>query len=143
LRQPHRGIGETRSGSSFRGLTHYLLHGSGERKKTPEWVELRNLLAADLDRVWIDMDATASQNARVQEPVFHVVLSPAPGDELTREDWLALADRVPGDLGLGDRSGPHPRRRPRGPTWRPGSRCTAFTWWRGGGGWWRWMGRAT
>lgn len=93
-------IGETHSGSSFRGLTHYLLHGSGENRKTPDWIELRNLARDDPDRVWRDMERVASQNGRVKEPVFHIVLSPAPGDELTRQDWLALADRVLSDLGL-------------------------------------------
>jgi hypothetical protein len=93
-------IGETRSGSSFRGLTHYLLHGSGENRKSPEWLELRNLARDDPDRAWRDMERVASQNGRVKEPVFHIVLSPAPGDELTRQDWLALADRVLSDLGL-------------------------------------------
>jgi hypothetical protein len=95
-------IGETRSGSSFRGLTHYLLHGTREQPKTPEWVELRNLLTADPERAWVDMDATATQNSRVRGPVFHIMVSPAPGDELTREDWRAVTDRILGDLGLGE-----------------------------------------
>ena len=96
-------IGEIRSGSSFAGLTHYVLHGSAAtHAKTPEWVELRGLLTTDPDRAYLEMEATAAQNPRVERPVFHVVLSPAPGDELGREQWRALADRVLGDLGLGE-----------------------------------------
>ncbi len=96
-------IGEIRTGGSFRGLTHYLLHGSAAtRAKTPEWVELRNLASRDAERAWVEMEATASENPRVGKPVFHVVLSPAPGDELGDGDWKRLADRVLGELGLGE-----------------------------------------
>ncbi len=94
-------IGEIRSGSSFAGLTHYVLHGSAStHPKTPEWVELRGLLTADPDRAYLEMEATAAQNPRIEQPVLHVVLSPAPGDELGREQWRALADRVLGEMGL-------------------------------------------
>ena len=96
-------IGEIGSGGSFRGLGHYLLHGSaGTHPKTPEWLELRNLASVDPDLAYLEMEATASQSSRVEKPVLHVVLSPAPGDELGREQWRALADRVLGDLGLAE-----------------------------------------
>lgn len=96
-------IGEIRTGGSFRGLTHYLLHGSAAtRAKTPAWVELRNLASRDAERAWVEMEATASGNPRVKKPVFHVVLSPAPGDKLGERDWKRLADRVLGELGLGE-----------------------------------------
>jgi hypothetical protein len=96
-------IGEIGSGGSFRGLGHYLLHGSaGTHPKTPEWVELRNLASVDPDRAYLELEATASQNPRVRKPVLHVVLSPAPGDELGREQWRELADRVLGELGLSE-----------------------------------------
>jgi hypothetical protein len=98
-------IGEIRSGESFRGLTHYLLHGSAAtRAKTPDWVELRNLASRDPEPVWVEMEATASKNPRVKKPVFHVMISPAPGDELGEGDWRRLADRVVGTFvggGLG------------------------------------------
>jgi len=94
-------IGEVRSGSSFRGLTHYLLHGSAAtHPKVPAWVELRNLVDQDPEAAHLEMSATAAQNPRVREPVFHLVLSPAPEDRLGPEDWLAVADRILGDLGL-------------------------------------------
>ena len=96
-------IGEVHSGSSFRGLTHYLLHGSKTTAaKTPEWVELRNLLTRDPQGVFVEMTATAQDSPRVASPVYHVILSPAPEDHLTREQWTALADRVLTELGLGE-----------------------------------------
>ncbi len=96
-------IGEIGSGGSFRGLGHYLLHGSaGTHPKTPEWLELRNLASVDPDLAYLEMEATASQSSRVEKPVLHVVLSPAPGDELARDQWRALADRVLGELGLAE-----------------------------------------
>jgi hypothetical protein len=96
-------IGETRSGSSFRGLVRYLVHGSAERgPREPAWVELRNLAARDPETAVREMRATASQNPRVKQPVYHLVLSPAPEDRLERRDWRAVAERVLGELGLGE-----------------------------------------
>lgn len=55
-------IGEVRSGGSFRGLVHYLLHGSQSTQlKEPAWVELRNLAGKDPERAAAEMRATASQ----------------------------------------------------------------------------------
>ncbi len=80
-----------------------MLHGSAStHAKTPAWVELRNLAGRDPDRVAVEMRSTAGQNARVKKPVYHLVLSPAPEDRLSREDWVRIADRVLGDLGLGE-----------------------------------------
>jgi len=94
-------IGEVRSGSSFQGLVHYLLHGSAAAHlKEPAWVELRNLAGDDLERMAAEMRATASQNARVRQPVYHLVLSPAPEDRLERGEWREIAERVLGELRL-------------------------------------------
>jgi hypothetical protein len=92
-------IGEIRSGESFRGLTHYLLHGSAAtRAKTPEWVELRHLASRDPDGAWVEMEATASKNPQVKKPVFHVMISPAPGDELVEgEELEGFVTREGGD----------------------------------------------
>jgi DNA-binding HxlR family transcriptional regulator len=68
----------------------------------PAWVELWNLAGEDPERVHAEMRATASQNPRTRQPVYHLVLSPAPEDRLERRDWLALADRVLEELGLGE-----------------------------------------
>lgn len=94
-------IGEIRSGSSFQGLTHYLLHGSAAtHRKTPAWVELRNLSTHSPEHASKEMAAVAAENSRVQRPVYHLILSPAPEDQLTREQWTRLADRVLEGLGL-------------------------------------------
>jgi hypothetical protein len=70
--------------------------------KEPAWVELRNLAGEDPERAAAEMRATASQNPRVRQPVYHLVLSPAPEDRLERRDWRELAERVLGELGLAE-----------------------------------------
>lgn len=94
-------IGEIRAGASFQGLQHYLLHGSRETAgRTPAWSELRNLATQDPERAAREMAATAAEAPRVRSPVYHVILSPAPEDHLSRKQWSALADRVLVELGL-------------------------------------------
>ncbi|MFW6012222.1 MAG: relaxase/mobilization nuclease domain-containing protein [bacterium] len=93
-------IGELATGSSFRGLTHYLLHGNAAHPRTAEWTELRNLGTSEPDRAHVEMHATAQENPRAHDPVLHVILSPAPQDQLSSAQWSALADRVLADLQL-------------------------------------------
>jgi hypothetical protein len=63
---------------------------------------MRNLSGSDPDRAWNEMQRVADQNLRAKDPVLHLIVSPAPEDRLTREQWTRLADRVLGDLGLGE-----------------------------------------
>ncbi len=69
-------------------------------EKTPAWVEVRNLAGEKPDRLHVEMEATASQSPRTGKPVYHLVLSPAPEDQLDRKDWHRIADQVLGELGL-------------------------------------------
>jgi|GEM_PF-2189256 len=139
-------IGEIGTGSSFRGLNHYLLHGSAETgPREPTWAELRNLAVPDPDRAYRVMHVTAQQNQRVDEPVLHVIVSPAPEDRLSREQWSALADRVLSGLGLDEHQALvvhhsdtdvqhlhlsvnriHPERLTAWPTWRSKTRLEAI-----------------
>jgi hypothetical protein len=90
-------IGSAGTGGNFRGLGQYLLRDDeGERVG---WTLVRNLpvepeLAAGL------MDDTARQNVRVQKPVYHLSISAAPGEELSREQWEQVVGKVLRDLGL-------------------------------------------
>lgn len=96
-------IGEVGSGSSFRGLNHYLLHGSAKTEpRVPAWVELRNLSGPDPNTAHAEMHQVARENSRARDPVLHLIVSPAPEDQLSREQWSRLADRVLGDLGLAE-----------------------------------------
>lgn len=123
-------IGKARIGSGFGGLQGYLLKG-GERglqdylmlgSTTEEahrvaWTSTRNLPFDDPHRAGAVMSVTAEQNRRVKKPVYHLSLAAHPGDELSRERWEAIVDRVLGDLGLeehqvlvvahGDKEHPH------------------------------------
>ena len=49
------------------------------------------------------MRATAEQNPRVQKPVYHLSLSASPGEQISKEKWEQIADRVLKRLGLDDR----------------------------------------
>ena len=80
-------IGKAGSGASVGGLVHYILHGSAvTHEKTPAWVDVRNLAGENPDRLHVEMEATASQSPRTQKPIYHLVLSPAPEDQLDRKD---------------------------------------------------------
>jgi hypothetical protein len=63
------------------------------------WTLVRNM-PVEADYAASLMDATAAQNVRVQKPVYHLSLSAAPGEELDREQWEKVVDRVLRDLGL-------------------------------------------
>ena len=96
-------IGEVASGSSFRGLNHYLLHGSARTEpRVPAWVELRNLAGSAPSTAHEEMHEVARENSRARDPVLHLIVSPAPEDQLSREQWSRLADRVLSDLGLAE-----------------------------------------
>jgi len=94
-------IASAGTGADFRGLQGYLLHGRGEDGEVRVgWTSVRNLGWEDPEVAATQMEATASQNVRVQKPVYHVSLNAPPGEHLTREQWEQVADRVLKDLGL-------------------------------------------
>jgi MobA/VirD2-like, nuclease domain/TraI-like middle domain len=94
-------IASAGTGKGFGGLTRYLLHGrDGEDSERVAWVSLRNLRTHDPGKVAEEMRAIAEQAPRVEKPVYHVSLSLAPGESLSREQWEAVADRLLRDLGL-------------------------------------------
>jgi hypothetical protein len=94
-------IGSAGTGADFRGLQGYLLHGRGEDGEVRVgWTSVRNLGWEDPEIAATQMDATASQNARVQKPVYHLSLNAPPGEHLSREEWEQVAVRVLKDLGL-------------------------------------------
>jgi hypothetical protein len=96
-------IGDAGTGSGFGGLQAYLLHGHrGEAVDRVGWVSSRNLAHDDPEYAAVQMRATAEQNHRVEQPVYHLSLNAAPGEHLSREQWEQVADRVLKDLGLED-----------------------------------------
>lgn len=109
-------IAKVGSGTSFGGLQSYLFK---ESQAAPEvelesglqdyllgdqervlWSETRNLWPEDSHLAAVLMDATASQNYRVEKPVYHLSLSASPGEELDRKGWRDVTDRVLRRLGL-------------------------------------------
>jgi hypothetical protein len=96
-------IGDAGTGADFRGLGGYLLHGRGEDGEVRVgWTSVRNLGWENPELAATQMEATASQNVRVQKPVYHLSLNAPPGEHLSREQWELVADRVLKDLGLDD-----------------------------------------
>ena len=112
-------IGKGRTGSSFGGLQSYLLKGQARDRDAAglqeylldgksgrdrvEWTSTRNLPTEDPRYAAAVMRATAEQNPRVQKPVYHLSLSASPGEQISKEKWEQIADRVLKRLGLDDR----------------------------------------
>lgn len=96
-------IGSSTTGRGFGGLQRYLLEGD---RHAPQdrvaWTATRHLAATDPELAAVQMRATAAQAPRVQKPVFHLVLSAPPGEELDRATWEKIAERVLTHLELAD-----------------------------------------
>jgi hypothetical protein len=85
----------------FSWLVGYLL--GPEREAGParvEWTTTRNLPTSDPDLAATVMADTAGQNPRTKKPVYHILLSAAPGDPIDRAKMERMADRVLDRLGL-------------------------------------------
>src|SRR6266550_7988196 len=94
-------IGVSSSNKSFRVLARYLSEGrTGVAQNRVGWVASRNLPTDDPELAARIMRATAGQNVRVKEPVYHLALSFDPGDAVDRAAMERVADRVLETLGL-------------------------------------------
>lgn len=106
-------IGKARTGTSFGGLSGYLMREESQARDAGGlqdyllddagrvgWTEVRNLPTQDPELAARMMSATAEQNVRVQKPVYHLSLSLSPDEHLTRQQWGQVVDRVLGEMGL-------------------------------------------
>src|SRR3954470_1983297 len=111
-------IGVSSSSRSFKSLGNYLVIGrGGDDPNRVAWSTARNLPTDDPQLAAKIMRATASQNVRVDQPVYHLALSFDPRDVVDRQQMERVADRVLAELGLrdyqclivahGDRQHPH------------------------------------
>jgi hypothetical protein len=85
----------------FTWLVGYLL--GQERETGPErveWTTTRNLPTSDPELAARVMRDTAAQNPSTKKPVYHIMLSAAPGDSIDRAMMERMADRVLDRLGL-------------------------------------------
>jgi hypothetical protein len=96
-------IAKTATAPTFAPVARYLAgRGEGTDPARVAWTAARNLptddpaLSADL------MQATASQNLRVESPAYHLTLSFAPEDHPSRALVEDTADRVLSEMGLSD-----------------------------------------
>ncbi len=90
-------------GSGFGGLQQYLLHGrAGAAPDRSVWASTRNLPDPDPEKAAGVMRATAGASTRTERPVYHLSVSLAPGERLERAELERVADRLLGDLGLGE-----------------------------------------
>ena len=97
-------IGHVSTGRSFAGLARYLALGSGPEPDPGRvaWVETRNLLARSVRAAAAEMADEALLAERVRRPVYHLIVSFDPDDDVDRPLMVAVADRVLGDFGLGE-----------------------------------------
>ena len=96
-------IAVSSKGQSFRSLARYLLVGrDGEDAERVAWTSARNLPTDDPMLAARFMAATAALSDRVQKPVYHLVLSFDPTDQIDRPRMEQIVDRVLHRLGLSD-----------------------------------------
>ena len=88
-------IAVSSSASGFGTLARYLAKGrSGDEPERVAWSASRNLPTEDPELAGKIMRATAAQNVRVKQPVYHLALSFDPGDQVDRAAMERVADRV-------------------------------------------------
>src|SRR5260370_20729598 len=94
-------IAVARSAESLPPLARFLVDGrTDEAEGRVAWVASRNLPTEDPVLGARIMRATANQNVRVTEPVYHLVLSFHPTDAVDQAVMEHVADRLLGTLGL-------------------------------------------
>ncbi|MEP0547687.1 MAG: relaxase/mobilization nuclease domain-containing protein [Rhodothermales bacterium] len=92
-------IGKVSSGTSFSGLATYLT----QSEERVAWTEPRWMIGTDPQEVAREMETAASlSDARLEKPVYHISISFSETDQPTREQMQQAADRVLGELGLGE-----------------------------------------
>ena len=94
-------IAMSHSAKSFGTLADYLANGrSGDESERVAWSASRNLPTTDPELAGKIMRATAAQNVRVKDPVYHLTLSFDPGDAVDRAAMEHVVDRVIAALDL-------------------------------------------
>src|SRR5688500_17170758 len=88
-------IAMSSSARNFGALAQYLAKGrSGDEPERVAWSASRNLPTDDPELAGKIMRATAAQNVRVKQPVYHLALSFDPSDQVDRIAMERVADRV-------------------------------------------------
>jgi hypothetical protein len=96
-------IAVSSKGRSFRALATYLQRGrTGTETERVAWTAGRHLPTDDPSVAATFMRATSESNARVQTPVYHLVLSFDPRDVVDRATMERIADRVLARMGLSE-----------------------------------------
>lgn len=94
-------IAMSHSAKSFGNLADYLANGrTGDESERVAWSASRNLPTADPELAGKIMRATAAQNVRVRDAVYHLTLSFDPGDAVDRAAMEHVVDRVIAALDL-------------------------------------------
>jgi hypothetical protein len=94
-------IAVSASGRNFAALGKYLVVGRDKIEVgRVAWTSARNLPTDDPELAAKIMRATASQNVRVSQPVYHLALSFDPRDIVDRAGMERVADRVLAELKL-------------------------------------------
>jgi hypothetical protein len=84
-------------GSGFRGLLNYALRP----EKSPELVA-GNMAGENARDLASEFGDARAANTAVSKPVFHSSLSADPGDQVTADQWRAIAEAYVERMGYGD-----------------------------------------
>lgn len=91
-------------GSAFRGVFEYNIHGSGGKQRNRGKVLATNLPVTDHSPRTFAAGFAAFRrlNPKLTRAVYHVSLSPAPGDVITDEQWPEIARQYLSGMGFED-----------------------------------------
>lgn len=87
-------------GNYFRGLQKYLLGPSEDGRERVAWTELRNLGCRQENAAHVMHATSQLGHGAVKEPVYHLSISLAHGESLSKDQWSSVIDRFLARLGM-------------------------------------------
>lgn len=92
-------IGTINTTRNFRKTARYVQRSGPQQV----YANFAAALSNDADQIAQTMTTTAQQGVRVEQPCYHIALSPSPEDRLSQGDWSRLSEDFLSAMGLADR----------------------------------------
>jgi hypothetical protein len=92
-------IGTINTTRNFRKTARYVQRSGPQQV----YANFGAALSNDADQIAQTMTTTAQQGVRVEQPCYHIALSPSPEDRLSQGDWSRLSEDFLSAMGLADR----------------------------------------